>query len=270
MSERGAVVRRPLEGRRVLVTRAAEQADAVVAPLAERGAVPIVCPTIEIVPPADSGPLDRALEALATYDWVVFTSANGVRFACERLAAAGKGAEAFAGVQVVAIGPATAEALRERGVSVDLVPKEFVAESLFDALGPARVKGRRFLLPRAAEARDVLPQSIRDAGGHIDVATAYVTQVPAGGREALDAALAEGPLDAALFTSASTLRHFARLVGGEVRAREILRDVVVACIGPVAAATAKRMGVAVPVVPQDHTIPALVDALEAHFARAAE
>jgi len=145
------------------------------------------------------------------------------------------------------------------------VPREYVAESVFDALGPTGVKGRRFLLPRAAEARDVLPRAIRDAGGQIEVVTAYVTRAPEGAREQLQAALAEGPLDAALFTSSSTVQHFARLVGGEEEARRVLAGAVVACIGPVAAATARRIGLEVPVVADPYTVPALVDALAAHL-----
>jgi uroporphyrinogen III methyltransferase/synthase len=248
------------------VTRAAEQADALSELLEERGAVPVVCPTIEVVAPEDPAPLDRTLERLGTYDWVIFTSANGVRFVVDRLAAAGHDVGAlFAGVKVAAIGPATAEAARERGLGVDLLPKEYVAEAVFDALGPTGVKGRRFLLPRAAEARDVLPRAVRDAGGHIDVVTAYVTRAPQGAGEQLAAALAEGPLDAALFTSSSTVQHFARLVGGEVEARRVLSDAVVACIGPVAAATARRLGLEVRVVADPYTVPALVDALEAFW-----
>lgn len=255
---------RALAGKRVLVTRAAEQADALRELLEARGAVPVVCPTIEVVPPEDPTPLDRALEKLGTYDWVIFTSANGVRFVVDRLAAAGHTVGAlFAGVKVAAIGPATAEAARERDLHVDLLPKEYVAESVFDALGPAGVKGRRFLLPRAAEARDVLPRAIRDAGGHIDVVTAYVTRVPDGARETLVAALAEGPLDAALFTSSSTVHHFATVAGGEEEARRVLADTLVACIGPVAAATARKLGLTVGVVADPYTVPALVEAVTA-------
>lgn len=256
-----------LAGRRVLVTRAAEQADSLRELLEARGAVPVMCPTIEVVPPEDPTTLDRALEKLGTYDWVIFTSANGVRFVVDRLAAAGHDVGAlFAGTKVAAIGPATAEAARDRGLSVDLVPKEYVAESVFDAIGPSGVKGRRFLLPRAAEARDVLPRAIRDAGGHIDVVTAYVTRVPEGARETLAAALGTGALDAALFTSSSTVHHFAQLTGGEEEARRALSGTVVACIGPVAAATARRLGLSVAVVADPYTVPALVDALEAAFA----
>ena len=254
-----------LRGARVLVTRAAAQAGALTEPLAARGAVPLLCPTISIAPPADLEPLDAALRQAGRYDWLLFTSVNAVHAVRDRLAVLKLGPVSLAGPRVAAIGPGTAAALDGLGLGADVVPAQFVAESLFASLGD--VAGKRFLLPRAVVARDVLPRSIRAAGGRVDVVSAYETHLPRGARAQLAALRAEGPFDAATFTSSSTVRHFVEVAGGAAEARAALEGAVVACIGPIAAKTAAEEGIPVDITAREHTIPGLLAALDEHFAK---
>lgn len=247
----------PLTGWRVAVTRPREQAGALCAALSQAGATPIEVPTIALVEPSDGGAgLRRAAAGLARYSWVVFTSANGV----ERLWRAGAAAASFAGVGVAAIGEATAAALERRRILVDLVPERFVAESLAEAFPPAVPpasggRRQRVLLPRAAGARDVLPRALTAKGYEVDVVEAYRTVHPP-----LAPAIAELVLgaDAACFTSSSTVTGWLEILGADAL------PPVVACIGPVTAATAREAGVEVTVEASEHTVDGLVEALCAY------
>ncbi|MEO7836705.1 MAG: uroporphyrinogen-III C-methyltransferase [Acidimicrobiales bacterium] len=244
---------RPLFGRRVVITRPREQAPALVAGLRERGAVTVEVAVIAIVDPADGGAALRAVvPKLGTYDWVVFTSAN----AAERVLALVPDARRFGTARIAAIGTGTAAALAAGRLVADLVPDRFVAESLLDAFPPPAAPGSRVLLPRAAVARDVLPEGLRAAGYEVDVVEAYRTERGAPS----PAALAEAAgADAIAFTSSSTVAEFLEVAGrGAVPA-------VVACIGPVTAATAREHGLDVTVVADVHTSAGLVDALEQVF-----
>jgi uroporphyrinogen-III synthase len=245
-----------LAGRRVLVTRPADQAGALVERLAARGALPVVLPTIAIAPLADTAALDGAIGRLAGYDWIIFTSANGVTAFWERLAAAGLDGRALAGRSVAAIGPATAEALRERGVAVAFIPEEYVAERILDGLGD--VAGRRVLLPRAEIARKALAGELRARGAEVEELAAYRTLAAPPDPEAL-AELRAG-VDAITFTSSSTVRHFVELAGPDTG------NAVIACIGPITAQTARELGLPVDVVAREYTLDGLVRALEAYFA----
>ena len=242
-----------LFGKRIVVTRTRSQASELAHLLRRKGAAPIEVPTIEIVDPDDDVPVAEAIGRLGDYDWVVFTSPNGaVRF-CDRL----PDARALGGVRIAAIGPGTARVLAERNLVADLVPDRYVAEGLLDVF-PAPERGGRVLLARAAEARDVLPDGLVDAGWQVDVVPVYRTV-----RAELsdDARAAVGAADVVTFTSSSTVRHFVDLLGvGAV-------PPTVACIGPVTAATARELGLHVDVEAPTHTIPGLVQALEAHFTR---
>jgi uroporphyrinogen III methyltransferase / synthase len=245
--------RRPLFGRRIVVTRAREQASDLAARLRALGAQPIEVPTIRIGAPADAGEaLRKAAAALAAgeYTWVVFTSPRAVEQVMPLL----RDARVLAGTGVAAIGPGTAAALRSRGVAADVVPSEYVAESLLEAL-PAGAG--RVLLPRAAVARDVLPDGLRARGWEVDVVEAYRTEpeVPSDAARAAAAAA-----DAITFTSSSTVTNYLAVAG---------RDAVpalVACIGPVTAATARSAGLAVDLVADTHTIAGLVAALVGRLA----
>ena len=246
-----------MQGRRILVTRAAHQADDLSRRLRVLGAEPVEFPVIAIVPPDDWSPLDAALARLADYDWLVFTSATGVQIFWNRFEAhIGRGAPHLQIPRLAAIGPATAAALRARGLEPQVVPETYVAEALAQALGD--VRGQRILLARADIARKALPVLLRAAGATVDEVVLYRT-VPVQSDLALADILAHGPLGAITFTSSSTVRQFIERVGPEGLAA--LRDVPVACIGPVTAATARELDLRVDAVAQEYTMDGLVAAL---------
>lgn len=244
---------RPLFGRTVVVTRARAQASALADRLRDVGAEVVEVPAIDITDPADGGDALRdAASRLGTYDWIVVTSRNGA----ERLLAECRDARAFGAAKVAAIGPGTAEALAAGNIVVDLVPERFVAESLLEAFPAADAGGGRVLLARAAEARDVLPDGLRDAGWSVDIVEAYRTVLGTPTEEEL-AAVAGA--DVVTFTSSSTVRNFLSVVGGGSV------PPIVACIGPITAATAREHDLKVDVEATEHTIDGLVDALVQHF-----
>jgi uroporphyrinogen III methyltransferase/synthase len=241
---------RPLFGKRIVVTRAREQASGLVERLQELGAATVELPVIEIAEPADGGAaLREAAGRVADYDWVTFTSANAVVRFFAALGEVGGDSRALGGRRVAAIGPGTAEALAAAGVRADLIPERFVAESLLDAFppGPGRV-----LLPRAAVARDALPAGLAGRGWAVDVVEAYRTLV---GRPAAEALAAVGAAHAVTFTSSSTVTNYLAVAG------DAPVPPVVACIGPITAETARAAGLTVDVVAAEHTIDGLVRAL---------
>jgi uroporphyrinogen III methyltransferase/synthase len=258
-----------LAGKRVLVTRTLEQAGSTASLLRERGAEPVLVPTIEIHPPTDSAPLARAVGALATaYDWVAFTSANAVSETVREVVRQGLNARAFGAVKVAAVGPGTAAALAAHGVHADLGPKEFRGEGLAQAMLKELAPGSRVLVPRAKEAREVLPNALRAAGMQVEVVTAYETRKPPPETVArLMALLEKGSLDAVMFTSGSTVDNLCDLLGE--RAESLLARVTVASIGPVTTAAAERRGVRVDATASEATVLGLVLALEARFVRPA-
>ena len=248
---------RTLRGKRVLVTRARAQAGDFVQQLQALGAVPIVVPTIDIVPPADAyAALDAALGDLSTFDWVIFTSVNGVLHVWQRLLVLGLAAPAFAAVKVAAIGPATAEALRAHHVDVALVPEHYVAEALLEAM--PHLAGQRVLLPRAAGSRHILRTGLEAAGATVVEVHAYRTIVVEPSPEAL-AALDAG-VDILTFTSSSTVHNFCMQMGPE-RMQRLAAQALVVAIGPITAATAQALGLRVDAVASDYTIAGLIDAL---------
>jgi uroporphyrinogen III methyltransferase/synthase len=258
--------RRPLIGRRILVTRPREQASALAATLEDLGAEAVLFPTIAIEAAADPAALDRAVVQAGTYDWIVFTSANGVRVFFDRIAALGRDVRELARARIAAIGPATADALVGRLVRPAVVPDEYRAEGLLEAMGAA-VDGRRVLLPRAAGARAILPDTLRARGALVDEVVAYAAVVPPGADvDGLRAALAAGEIDAVTFTSSSTVTNFAAIVGTDaVAALARAERPLVACIGPVTATTARRLGLRVDVMPESYTVAALAQSLVARF-----
>lgn len=248
---------RPLEGRTVVVTRPRHQAGPLCDALRELGAEPVAFPTIAIRPPDDPGPLRDAVASLDRYDWAVLTSVNGVRRVLDALEEAGRRpAEAFEGVRVAAIGPSTADALREAGVAVEVVPEEYRAEGLLEALSEAaRLDGARVLLARAREARELLPRELREAGARVDEVTAYRTAVANPDAGELAARLRAGEIDWLTFTASSTVRNFVRLVGRDPGSARV------AAIGPITADTAEELGLPPDTVAEEYTIPGLVRAL---------
>ncbi|MDP2690519.1 MAG: uroporphyrinogen-III synthase, partial [Deltaproteobacteria bacterium] len=255
---------KPLFGKRVLVTRALEQAGVFTKMLENNGAEPVTFPTIKTASPPSWGPLDKAIKRLSTYDWAIFTSVNGVRYFFERLTKLGYDLRELKGVKICAIGPMTEKAVRELYINVDLVPKEYRAEAILSSLGKRGIKGKRFLLPRALKAREILPDEIRTLGGHIDVAPAYKTVRPAKAAGELKRMLAEGEIDVVTFTSSSTVTNFASMLR-KAELPGLLKGVKVACIGPITADTAKKFGLSVDIMPSDYTIPALTEAMADYF-----
>lgn len=255
---------KPLFGKRVLVTRALEQAGDFTRILEKHGAEPIAFPTIKTTAPPSWKGLDRAIKRLSTYDWAIFTSVNGVKYFFERLYKLGYDIRELKGVKVCAVGPMTARAVTDLGIRVDLVPKEFKAEGLIEAFGKRKIRGKRFLLARALVGREVIPQEIKRLGGRIDVAPAYRTVKPAKAASELRRLFGEGGVDVVTFTSSSTVTNFV----GSFRKGELsglLKGVTVACIGPITADTAKANGITVDIMPKDYTIPALTEAMADYF-----
>ncbi|MGQ9689522.1 MAG: uroporphyrinogen-III C-methyltransferase [Desulfobaccales bacterium] len=258
--------KRPLVGKTAVVTRTREQASALVELLSEAGARCLEIPTLEIGPPDDFGSLDKALANLSEYAWVIFTSANGVAAFFERLFEKGLDVRALGGVKLAAIGPATAEALRVRGLAADVVPARFAAEDLAAALLPQIAPGSRVLLARAQAAREVLPETLIQAGIQVEVVPVYQARPPAGIPEAARPVLESGQIDLLTFASSATVHNFAALVGRE-KFQDLARNAVVAAIGPITAATLQEYGLTPQIQPADFTIPALAEAVIDFFAR---
>lgn len=249
--------RLPLFGKRVLVTRATDQASRLSRLLWEYGAEPVELPAIRIVPPEDSSVLDAAVERLDHYDWVIFTSVNGVDIFFDRVFALEKDARVFGRSRIAAIGTATADRLGEHGLRADFVPERFVAEEVLAGLVERGIAGKRALLPRAELARDVLPDGLRAAGAKVDVVVAYRTLPAEPSPEALRRVEA-GEVDIVTFASSSTVRNLVSLLGERT---ELLERAFIACIGPVTARTAADLGLRVDLVAQEYSVPGLVGAL---------
>jgi uroporphyrinogen III methyltransferase/synthase len=246
----------PLFGKRIVVTRARGQAEALTERLRGLGAEVMELPTIEIRPAADYGPLDRAIASLSCFDWLLFTSVNGVRFFLERLDRSGSDLRSLR-AKICAIGPATRAAVEALHLKVDLMGKEYVAESLLEAFTAHDLRGKRLLLPRAAVARDVLPVELARRGAEVDVVEAYRTMVPSEtAAEAHNLFSKARKPDCITFTSSSTLRNFVSAAGADV-----LKGVRVASIGPVTSQTARELGIDIAAEAQPFTMDGLVAAV---------
>lgn len=251
-----------LFGKRVLVTRAGPQSSTFANALLARGAEPIVAPTIEITAPDDPLPARRVLDGLGAYEWLVFTSQNGVDAFFAALDSRDEDARALGAARVAAIGDRTAERLRGHGIRADLVPGAFVGEKIARALIERAAPGDRVLIYRAQEARDALPRMLEEAGLRPDVVAAYKTVFaqPPNFHDAVARAVV------LTFTSASTVRGFCAALGGDAAAADAARGKCVACIGPITAQSATEAGLAVDVIATVYTTAGLIDALEAYFA----
>jgi uroporphyrinogen III methyltransferase/synthase len=258
---------RPLAGRRIVVTRARSQAKPFVEALESLGAEAIEFPTIEIVPPESYEALDGAINKIAEYDWIIFTSVNGVGCFASRLAVCKKDPSALGKMRVAAIGPETAKALDSLGVAPHVVPEEFRAEAILAMLRPEEMRGRKVLIPRAAEARDVLAQTLRQWSAAVDVVEAYRTVAPTNDPGWMRALLLAGKADVVTFTSSSTVKNFVALLEAK-NLRQLLTATAVACIGPITQATAEEMGIRVDVVSRDYTVAGLTQAIVDYFEKA--
>lgn len=254
--------KKPLFGHRILVTREHSEG---FEPLEELGAEIMEFPTIEIVPPLNWKELDDAVGMIESYNWLIFTSANGVKYFLRRFFELNRDIRELKGLRICAIGIRTAEEIKKYGIKVDLVPEEFNAEGLIEAFktltsqspNSELLKGMRFLLPRAEVAREILPEKIRGLGGEVDVVTAYRTVKPELYGKRLRRFLKEGRVSIATFTSASTFNNFMEIMGED--AYKLLQGVVIAAIGPVTKRAIERAGLRVDIMPEKATTPAMVE-----------
>ncbi len=254
-----------LVGRTIAITRARAAGGGFAATLRARGATVVEFPTIELAPPESYEAIDAALAQVAAFDWVIFTSAAGVERAIERMKLRGLEPQALARAKLGAIGPATAERLRAHGLTVTAIPSEYRAEAIVGAIGVARIRGARILIPRAQRAREVLPEMLRAAGAaEVIVAPVYRTIAPTDAPVArVREMIAAGAIDLVTFTSSSTVTNFCAMVG-----EDLARRIKAAVIGPITAETARASGIEVIAAPRQYTIAALTEAIEEYFAPA--
>ncbi len=262
--------KRPLFGRRIVVTRALDQAKEFSDLLIALGGEPVEAPTIQLVPPDSWERIDREIARLTEYQWLIFTSVNGVVPFMARLHSAGKDSRSLAHLRICAIGPRTAQELGRYGVMPDVVPPHFQAEGLLAVLTDEALRGKRVLIPRAETAREILPEQLRERGATVEVIPVYRTEVPSGDLRLLEQQIEEKKIDVMTFTSSSTVRHFVELVGGAEAARRLGSRTLIACIGPITSKTAEEFGLTVSIMPKDNTIPALAGEIADFFTKQAQ
>lgn len=255
----------PFFGRRILVTRARRQASILSRRIAELGGEALEFPTIKIEPPLNLEPLDQAIRTAADYDWIVFTSVNGVESFFQRLKKLKIDIRKLGKARICAIGPQTRDALEEIGLTVDFVPEEYRAEEILEGLKGRMVIGQRVLLPRADLARPFLARELLAFGIQVDEATAYRTVRNDEDSAVLREQIREGQIQVVTFTSSSTVKNFTALFPSGKP--DLPENIVVACIGPVTAETARSAGLRVDVVAREYTIEGLIQALAEHFER---
>lgn len=265
MFTNGKLSTKPLQGCRVLVTRAAEQAAGFSEQLRQRGAVVVECPTISLVPPASWVPVDEALKSLASFDWLILTSANGVRFFFDRMQEQGFGLQLLSQCNICAVGPKTSEALELLGILPGLIPDQFTGEGVVAAFQQIDLQGKRVLFPKADGARDLIPQQLRSFGAEVIDPVVYCNLIPDRLPEQAQQALKQHQLDVAVFSSPSTVRNLAALVGGAAQLQQFLAGVVVASIGPVTTRACRQVGLEVGIEPAEATLDDLLLVVEAYF-----
>lgn len=251
---------KPLFGKRIIITRARKQASDLVKMLSDLGADCIESPSIKVIEPTDYTPMDTAIENISKYDWIVFTSVNGVEYFFDRLFSKGYDVRKLHTMKTACIGPATAEKLRGFGLKSDIIPKNYRAESVVDAFQNEGVKDKNILIPRAEQARPVLPVELKKMGAIVDEVVAYRTIEVAENAEVLIDQLRSGTVDAVTFTSSSTVKNFAAVLP-EAEIADIMKNVKVACIGPITADTAKELGFKTDICADSYTIPGLTEAI---------
>jgi uroporphyrinogen III methyltransferase/synthase len=257
--------KRPLFGKRIVVTRAREQASEFLKQLAGLGAECIEFPTIEVAPPLSWNALDLSISELEGYQWLLFTSVNGVKYFLARLKKLGKDVRDLKGSKIGAIGPKTAQAWQDIGITPDLMPDEYRAEAVVTCFEKLETKGMRILLPRAEKAREILPEALRKMGAEVDVIPAYRTVRPENDTEKIRDMLASGKIDMVTFTSSSTVTNFVEMFEEDAQdLKKWMAGVTVASIGPITAKTAEEYGFASNVVPPRYTIESLTESI-VHF-----
>lgn len=256
--------KQPLLEKRIVVTRTREQASELVQLLSDYGADCLECPTIKVEPPDDWKPLDLGIDRLSSYDWLVFTSVNGVSFFFERLFENNGDVRKLGHLKTAVIGPATERRLFDFGVKSDIVPESYRAESILKAFQKEEVRGKKILLPRAKEARPVLPLELTKMGAVVDEVTAYCTKAVLENADRLLKYLEAGSVDLITFTSSSTVKNFKALLP-HARFNDLLKGVTIASIGPITTDTAKKLGFDVHITAKTFTIPGLCNAILRYF-----
>ncbi len=251
---------RPLFGKKIVITRARAQASDLVAKLSKLGASCIEIPTIEISPPEDITPLKESIENLKNYDWIVFTSVNGVKFFFNTLYDMGKDVRVLGHLKFACIGPVTKERLRDHGIVSDILPETYRAESVIETFSGLEIKNKNILLPRAKVARTILPEELTKMGARVHEITAYETRLNTEGKQELMELLESHEIDAVTFTSSSTVSNFMSFFDSEDE-RKLLSGVVFASIGPITSDTARSLGIEPDIEAGEFTIQGLVDSL---------
>jgi uroporphyrinogen III methyltransferase/synthase len=259
--------KRPLFGKKILITRSKEQSRDFSDLLFYYGAEPVIFPTISLIPPDSWEEMDRGIASLEKYDWIIFSSINGVHFFMDRLKALGKDSRALHRAKICAVGSSTAEDLLKYGIKVDLVPSSFQGESVVEAFRQMNVGGCSFLIPRAKVAREILPESLKKMGAKVDLVTAYQNVKPVENVDRIKKLLLENKLSVITFTSSSTVKHFLELLDSK-ELRSCLKKTKIASIGPITSQALKAAGYQVDIQPQEHTVAALAEAIVESVKRA--
>jgi len=257
---------RPLFGKKIVVTRARAQASGLVDTLRQLGAHCLEIPTIEVVAPSDTTPLVDAVNSLDQYEWIIFTSVNGVTYFFKTLFAQGLDVRALGNHQFACIGPVTRDALEKFGIITDVLPETYRAESVVEAFKDRGISNKKILLPRAMEARTILPEELRNMGAHVHEVTAYETQPVSNAKDEPLALLKDKEIDMVTFTSSSTVKNFMALIPENERT-SLLSEVILACIGPITKDTALSLDLAPQIVADTYTIEGLVDAIVTYYSQ---
>lgn len=256
--------KRPLSGKRIVITRARAQASGLVSTLSKLGAHCIEIPTIKIAPPSDIAPLMESINSIDKYDWLVFTSVNGVKFFFDTLYEMGKDVRALGHLKFACIGPVTKERLKDYGIISDILPETYRAESVVDAFSTVEIKNKSVLLPRAKKARTILPDELRKMGARLDEVTAYETLLDAEGKEELITLLENNEIDAVTFTSSSTVSNFMSLLESK-DTQTLLENVITASIGPITSDTARSLDIEPDIEAKEYTIQGLTHSLLTYY-----
>lgn len=255
--------KKPLAGKTIVITRAIKQSSELADMLSKYGANIIKIPTIETIPPTSWKRMDSAIQNLKKYDWIIFTSENGVRYFFNRLFQYGKDKKELNKIKICAIGPKTAREIERLGLNVDIIPDNYQAEAVVSLLIRRKIKGKKILLPRAKVARDVIPKELTKMGAKIDVVEAYRTIKPKK-LDKLNEIYGLKNIDVITFTSSSTAKNFVEIVGKR-RSQKLLKDVSIAAIGPITKKTVEDFGLNVDIVPRSYTMRGLTNAIVKHF-----
>jgi uroporphyrinogen III methyltransferase/synthase len=247
--------------KKVLVTRASGQAEVFAHQLQNAGLEAVIFPVIEFAPPEDPQPLAEAIRNITTYDWLIFTSSNSVRFFIDALHKEGKTVSNLSGLKICAVGPKTAEAVKMEGIAIDLIPEQYQAEGVLEAFKETGIKGKKILFPRAKEGRELLPEGLKQMGAELNLVPVYRTVKPEGKEMQLEGILEKG-IDIISFTSGSTVKNFLEILGGK---RQLIAGPRIACISDVTAKVATKYGFEVDIIPKENTTESMVEAIYRYF-----